>query len=105
VDIALRSGIATGDRAEYADTSYTVSRGDAQDLIALVSEDFVDSHCSMVTIQPHEWISLARRSAGVLSCRTPTFCQGTTAAKTRAEPAGATAALRPQAFKLSTERA
>jgi len=52
IDVALRTGIATGDRAEYADAGYAMFRADPEDVIALPARISSIPVCFIVTMSP-----------------------------------------------------
>lgn len=60
IDVAVGTGFAARDRAEYANAGHAVFRGDAQDLFAFFHEDFLDSHAGILRAhawrsRPHAW--------------------------------------------------
>jgi len=44
IDIAVGTGLAARDRAEYTNAGHAMFRGNASDLFAFLAEDFLDSH-------------------------------------------------------------
>ena len=53
IDVAVGTGLAARDRAEYTNAGHTMFRGNAQDLFAFLAEDFLDSHARILrTLRP-----------------------------------------------------